>query len=274
MPAGQHVKEDDECKKVCQGLHDHIANRPLAYCSPSDLINADTCLVAMNVASGNAVANSLFMVQKPDARKVPTEDLKDPNIAILICSTSEMLDGGQCKWGTYEAELWGICRTVEKYGRYITTATAKFPISGPNFKAKTGFIVDSTTWIGRWKSLTLPIGQNDRLSAKARRLYTWSDGVADIAYWPLCIQHRSGEDISLAQVLTQLENPAKQRQAELKVIGTKLITIFIHSYHNVHGRHSEEFGYILHVRPAQHLWLHNTCECHRYFLEMCSRDKP
>ena len=93
---------------------------------------------------------------------------------------------------------------IEKYGRYITTATAKFPISGPNFKAKIGFIVDSTTWIGRWKSLTLPIGQNDRLSAKARRLYTWSDGVADIAYWPLCIQHRSGEDISLAQVLTQL----------------------------------------------------------------------
>ena len=38
---------------------------------------------------------------------------------------------------------------VQNHDSYITTATADFPTSGPDFKAKIGFLLDSTTAIGK-----------------------------------------------------------------------------------------------------------------------------
>ena len=83
------------------------------------------------------------------------EDLQDHNMATLISINSKILDEGQRSWNTYETELLGLVRMVEKHGSYTTTATAKFPTEGPDFKAKIGFLSDSTTAIGRWKALTI-----------------------------------------------------------------------------------------------------------------------
>ena len=82
------------------------------------------------------------------------------------------------------------------------------------FKAKIGFMSDSTTAIGRWKSLTLPVGAVDFLSAKARRFYSWADKVAGTIYWPFCISDMSGDDISLPHMMTHLGDLAKARQEE------------------------------------------------------------
>ena len=160
-----------------------------------------------------------------------------------------MLDDGQRKWGTYEAELFGMCRTVTKHGKYITTATARFTCTGPEAKAKIGFIKfsDSTTAIGRWKSLTLPIGQIDFLSAKARRFHSWADDVAGTLYWPFCIQHMSGDNISLPHMLPHLGNLENKRQAELKAVGVRLIMLPMNvpSYHNGHNCSAEDLDYTI-----------------------------
>lgn len=163
-------------------------------------------------------------------------------MATLIAVNSKTLDEGQRKWATYEAELYGLKRGVEKFGTFITTATAGFPTSGEKFKAKIGFLSDSTTAIGQWKSLTLPIGQIDFLSAKARRFYSWADECAGTIYWPLSISHMSGDDISLPHMLTHLGDLAKQRQAELHQSAVEFITfpMFLHSYHNGHKKGGEK----------------------------------
>ena len=249
VPEGKHVKWGEECIQACKELYEHITNRSMAYWSPFDLITEDNCLIAMTDASDDAVSGSLFVVRKLDAREVTMEDLKNPQISTLISVNSKMLDEGQRKWGTYEVELFGMKRTVEKHGKFITTATANFPTSGPQFKAKIGFLSDSTTAIGQWKSLTLPVGVIDFLSAKARRFYSWADICAGTKYWPFCIDHLSGDNISLPHMLTHLGDLAKNRQSELKSAGIDYITMpmFLHSYHNGHQRDStlgaEEMGY-------------------------------
>ena len=94
-------------------------------------------------------------MHKTNAKNVTIENLKNHQMATLISvsSIAKMLDDGQRKWGTYEAELFGMCRTVTTHGKNTTTATAQFPCTGPGAKAKIGFISDSTTSTGRWKSL-------------------------------------------------------------------------------------------------------------------------
>ena len=135
-------------------------------------------------ASDEGVAGCLFVVKKADARDVTVADLKDHRISTLIAINSKILDDGQRSWNTYEAELLGLVRIilVQKHGPYITTATAKFPTSGPDFKAKIGFLSDSTTDIGRWKALTIPIGDIEHLSAKSRRFFSWADICAGTRY--------------------------------------------------------------------------------------------
>ena len=134
-------------------------NRPLAYWSPFKLINDDNCLISMTDDSGDGVAGCLFVVKKADARDITMADLKDHRISTLIAINSEILDDGQRSWNTYEAELLGPVRMVQKHWSYITTATAKIltTCSGPDFKAKIGCMSDSTTAIGRWKALTISI---------------------------------------------------------------------------------------------------------------------
>ena len=270
VPEGKHVKWGEDCIQACLELYEHITNRPMAYWSPFNLITDDNCLVSMTDASDDAVSGSLFVVRKPDARDVTMEDLKNPQISTLISVNSKMLDEGQRKWGTYEVELFGMVRTVEKHGKFITTATAKYPTSGPNFKAKVGFLSDSTTAIGRWKSLTLPIGVIDFLSAKARRFYSWADICAGTKYWPFCISHLSGDDISLPHMLTHLGDLAKERQSELKSAGIEYITMpmFLHSYHNGHQRDSvmgaEERGYTFN---SLQLTPDDVQEIHRAYLD-------
>ena len=213
------INWDEACKNACIELHDHIVNRPLAYWSPFELINDDNCLVSMTDASDDGVAGCLFVVKKADARDVTMADLQDHTVSTLIAINSKILDEGQRTWNTYEAEILAAVRMVQKHGSYITTATAKFPTSGPNFKAKIGFLSDSTTAIGRWKALTIPIGDIEHLSAKSRRFFSWADICAGTRYWPFTINHLSGNDISLPHMLSHLGNLAKTKAKELKAVG-------------------------------------------------------
>ena len=153
---GKRLQWPQECLDACQELNDHITNQPLASWSPASLLTEHTCLVAMTDASDDAIAISLFVVKMADARQVTKEHLKDPKMATLIAIKSHMLNSGERKWGTYEAELCGMKMVVEIHGSFITTATARFPTSGPDFKAKIGFLSDSTTAIAQWRSLSLP----------------------------------------------------------------------------------------------------------------------
>ena len=137
---------------------------------------------------------------------------------------------------------------VQKHVSYITTATAKFPTSGPDFKAKIGFLSDSTTDIGRWKALTIPIGDIEHLSAKSRRFFSWSDICAGTHYWPFTINHLSGDNISLPHMLSHLGNLARTKAKELTAVGINTIVapMCIHSYHNGHQRDAtgvDEMGY-------------------------------
>ena len=236
--------------------------------SPYKILTEKTSLIALTDGSDDAVANSLFVVKipvLPDAREVTIDHLKDPKVSTLIAVSSKMLDDGQTKWGTYEVELLGMCRTVTKHGKYITTATARFPTEGKAFKAKIGFISDSTTAIGRWKSLTLPIGVVDYLSAKARRFYSWADDVAGTKYWPFPIQHMSGDDMSLPHMLTHLGNLAKQRAAEMKTVGIECIMLpmNVHSYHNGYSRDAADLDYTIN---SLQLNTKDVIEMHRAYL--------
>ena len=145
---------------------------------------------------------------------------------------------GQRTWNTHETELLGLVRMVENHGSYITTATARFPTDGPNFKAKIGFLSDSTTAIGRWKKLTIPIGDIAHLSAKSRRFFSWADICAGTEHWSFCISHLSGDNISLPHMLSHLGNLAKTKQKQLSALGVKrtMCPVFIHSSHNGHKR--------------------------------------
>ena len=63
-------------------------------------------------------------------------DLQDHCMATLIAINSKILDERERSWNTYETELLGLVRMVQKHGSYITTSTAQFPTSGLDFKAK------------------------------------------------------------------------------------------------------------------------------------------
>ena len=76
-------------------------------------------------------------------------DLQDHRVSTLISINSKILDEGQRSWNTHEAKLLDLVRIVEKHGLYSATATVKLPTSGPGFKAKIGFLSDSTTSVGR-----------------------------------------------------------------------------------------------------------------------------
>ena len=153
-----------------------------------------------------------------------------------------MLDERERGWNTYETELLGLVRMVQKHGTYITTATAKFPTSGPDFQAKIGFLSDST--------LTIPISDIEHLSAKSMRFFSWSDICAGTRYWPFTINHLSGDNISLPHIcmLSHLGNLAKTRAKAMKAVGVDRIgsPMFIHSYHNAHQRDmpgADQLGY-------------------------------
>ena len=163
VPDGKHVKWGEDCVQACKELYEHITNRPLEYWSPHEILTEETCLIALTDGSDDAVANSIFVVKIPDAREVTINHLKDPKTSTLIAMSSKMLDNGQRKWGTYEVELLGMCRTVTKHGQYITTATARFTTEGQNFKAKIGFVSDSTT-VSYWAlEITDPAYRSGRL---------------------------------------------------------------------------------------------------------------
>ena len=70
----------------------------------------------MTDASDEGVAGCLFVVRKADARDVTMEDLQNHKMATLISINSKILDEGQLSWNTYETELLGLVRMVEKHG--------------------------------------------------------------------------------------------------------------------------------------------------------------
>ena len=66
------------------------------------------------------------MVRKADARDVTMEDLQNHNMATLISINSKILDEEQRSWNTYETELLGLVRMVEKHGSYSEHAPIRF----------------------------------------------------------------------------------------------------------------------------------------------------
>ena len=67
------------------------------------------------------ISSGFLLVQKPDASDVTMADLQDHRMATLIAINSKILDDGQRTWSTYETELLGAVRMVQKHGSYITT---------------------------------------------------------------------------------------------------------------------------------------------------------
>ena len=84
----------------------------------------------------------------------------------LVAVRYRKLTDVQQRWHTFETELYAIVLGVQFFRSFITTATAKFPVSGP---AKIAFWSDSTTALSQWTSITLSAATTDFLSAKARR---------------------------------------------------------------------------------------------------------
>jgi hypothetical protein len=169
----------------------------------------------MTDASDTAVAISLFVVYRSDAADVLESDLKSPAMSQLVGIRYKKLNAGQCKWNTFEVELYGIVRVVCIYGGLITAATAPYP-PGEGNPSKIGFWCDSTTAIGQMPSLTLPVGTVDHLSAKARRFYSWSDKVAGTKHWSYILKHFPGDSISLPHMMTHMGDMCLQRRDEMR----------------------------------------------------------
>ena len=57
----------------------------------------------------------------------------------------------------------------------------------------------------------------------------------------------SGDDVSLPHMLTHLGNSAKQRAAEMKIVGIEYIVLpmNVHSYHNGYNRNAADLGYTI-----------------------------
>ena len=167
-----------------------------------------------------------------DLASGPENDLKDRNISQLVAVKYKKLDKHQRKWHTYEAELYGLVLVVKYFGSLITAATMHYP-PGPDQVSKIGIWGDSTTAIGQWKSMTLPVGIVDHLSAKSRRFFSWADKVAGTIYWSLDLRHFPGDSISIPHMMTHMGDMARQRHADLAQANVSMIIAptAIHSFH-------------------------------------------
>ena len=189
-------------------LFDCITNRPRAYMDPASLVSPKTCMIAQTDASdrGEAVSCNLHLVYKADARTVTKQDLEDRKISQLISVKFKRLNGTQNRWSTYEKEMYGLVRIVENYGGIITAATVKYPPGAD--VCKIGLWNDATTALAQFASLTIPTGQIDHLSAKARRFYSWADKCASTVYWNMELRHFPSECISLPHMMTHMGDAA------------------------------------------------------------------
>ena len=80
---------------------------------------------------------------------------------------------------------------VKHFGSLITAATAPYPPSAG--VSKIGIWGDSTTAIGQWASMHMPVGVVDHLSAKSRRYFSWAATIhASLTFSALaCVLYRS-----------------------------------------------------------------------------------
>ena len=237
-----HLRSRPQTKKIawgaaerdaCISLSKMINNLPWAYMRPEDLLSPESCLISLTDASDDAVCNSLFLVQKSDARDVLPEDLKNPKVSRLIAVKRKKLSDGQRRWHTCEAELYGMGPLTCKYfGSFITAATANYP---PGGVSKIGLWSDATTAISQWSSLHVPEGMTDHLSAKARRFNNWADKTAGTIYWNADLKHLPGDQISLPHMMTHISDLLKDRQAELQAVGMEVIAapMHVHSFHEI-----------------------------------------
>ena len=108
-----------------------LHNIPRAALDPATLVDDNHCLVQVTDASDTGVAVALFRVRRPDASMVTKTDLEDPAMRQLVAVRYRKLTDVQQRWHTFETELYAIVLGVQFFGSFITTATAKFPVSGP-----------------------------------------------------------------------------------------------------------------------------------------------
>jgi hypothetical protein len=240
--------------EACSQLYDHITKRPLMYCSPETIIDDDHCVVIHTDASNSSIGFAIFRVNVANADTVTLEMLKDILISQLISVKSNRLKQGQLSWNTFETELLAIVRSVETWGPYITSATARFPYNGI---PKVAIMGDSSTAISQWTSLHLPSNVTDVLAAKSRRFFSWADKVACTNYWPMVLKHIPGIDNHLAHTISHMGNLCAQRHAELHSSGNKIsLPVTLHSYHNsLPSRPAPTDGSII---PPDHIVQHLT----------------
>ena len=195
-------------------------------------------------------------LKKTDARNVTAADLQDRETSQLIAVKYTKLDKGQRKWNTYEAELFGLVTIVNKFGPLITAATAEYPPSAN--VSKIGIWGDSTTAIGQWKTMHLPVGTVDHLSAKARRFYSWADKTAGTIHWSLDLRHFPGDSISLPHMMTHMGDMAKARHTELHAASQP----YIMAAHTLHSFHPGKVPLKANEPPSDHrvVFLQFTCD--------------
>ena len=179
-----------------------VGEQGLSYCFERLVVQVQVCAVVpwwwlvvrlclhflVESDRGRAVSCNLHLVFKADARTVTEQDLKNREVSRLISVKYKRLDTTQSRWNTYEKELYGLVRIVTNFGSLITAATAKYPPSSDT--CKIGIWNDATTALAQFASLTIPAGQIDHLSAKARRFYSWADkcaGTISVSYTHLTL---------------------------------------------------------------------------------------
>jgi len=236
--AGPQIRWGDAQRTACASLTELITTRPLLYLDPRTLVDDEHCLVTMTDASDTGIGLNLFRVKRPDARLVTTADLANKDLSQLVDVKYNKLTGSQCRWDTFETELFAMVRVVEVWGKLITTATRMYPPTqaGP---CKIAFRSDSTTAISQFGQLTLPDNIREHLSAKANRFYSWAEKVSHTVYWPMAIMHLPGDQISLPHVMSHMGDAIKQRQVEIRSAGA-----------------DEHFGYPRRIQVALPTMLH------------------
>ena len=219
--------------QACENLNSIIKNSAWAYMRPEDLLGPNKCIVTMTDASDSAVCISVFVVNKANAKDVTSADLRDRNMSQLVGVKRKVLSDSKRRWNTYEAELWALVLVVQYFGDFVSAATRDYPPGNPQGICKIGMWCDSTTAIGQWRSLHLPVGTIDHLSAKARRFYGWADETAGTIYWSLELRHFPGDCISLPHMMTHMADMAKARHKELMAMGSHAIVapLHVHSFH-------------------------------------------
>ena len=213
---------------ACSELLDHITTRPLAFSSPTHLVDCQHCLAAMTDASDTAISITLFLVNTANANDVTFEMLQDPLQSALISVKCNILKPPQQRWCTFESEFFAFVRVIECWGSLITRCINRYPLEGP---PKFILMGDSTTSISQWTSIHLPT-EVDTLSAKARRFFSWSDICAVTQYWPMVTRHIPGDDNHIAHTFSHLGDLCLQRRAELSSPAVKICAVVtLHSYH-------------------------------------------